>query len=126
MVYENHNAAIEISAAPDGTLWIVGEGNLLKSDDQGYTWVRPVSLDPWFNEQNWKAITFAPDGTGVIAGDASCVGVTRDGGANWSAYCSDKVKFGLMFDIAIKGESIVIASSSDTAHDSISRLTIPR
>jgi photosystem II stability/assembly factor-like uncharacterized protein len=125
VTYKNRNSAFQIAGSWDGVVWLAGEHSLLKSYDRGQTWIQPAELLPGLNEQKWHAIEFSPEGIGVVGSDGSCIGITQDHGQTWSGYCSPLIKFGLMFDIAISGKNVRIASSSNTAHDSISHISLP-
>ena len=120
--YRNRNAAQKMAVSPDSVIWLAGEGSLLRSFDKGLTWQHPPELPPDFLSEKWHAIGFSSTGLGVVGGDGRCVGVTPDSGRSWKKYCSAKIEFGLMFDVEIQGDRAVIASSSSSEHDSISRL----
>jgi photosystem II stability/assembly factor-like uncharacterized protein len=124
VTYNNRNAAYKMASSPDGVIWLSGEHSLMRSVDKGLTWQNPAQLSPGFLSEKWHAIGFSATRLGVVAGDGSCIGITFDSGRSWSKYCSDKIKFGLMFDIEIHENRAIISSSSDTAHDSISRLRL--
>jgi photosystem II stability/assembly factor-like uncharacterized protein len=114
-----------VTVAPGGTVWLVGEfGTVKYSRDRGDSW-QLVSVP---TEASLNAIDFSSDSHGAIVGLSGTILVTVDGGQNWQLVESDAQShlYGLLWADdsyhAIGDAGMIVSSDAQGAEWTVGKL----
>lgn len=111
MVHEQEDLAWnDITVAPDGKVWVVGEfGRLQSSADDGVSW---QEIEAPTSGSSLMAIAFADQQHGIAVGLSGVVVSTADGGDSWSGV--ESITQAHFFDIVWDGQRFVAAGDNGT------------